>query len=200
MKNFSLLNFSLFFLIGCNIPSEEMNMSEELNEDYNELSDIVVMEDFIPNENLNWQVVNDGVMGGRSYGNLTRSGDSEALFSGNLSLENNGGFSSIRAYYPPNLLNVESIMIRVKGDGRKYSFRVRTNDSGWASYSHEFTTSEDEWVERELPLTSFYPTYRGYSLKNMPNLSELVIKEIGFMISDKITGKFELEIDWVKAK
>ena len=182
------------------MPSEELNMSEELNKDYNELSDIVVMEDFIPNENLNWQVVNDGVMGGRSYGNLTRSGDSEALFSGNLSLENNGGFSSIRAYYPPNLLNVESIMIRVKGDGRKYSFRVRTNDSGWASYSHEFTTSEDEWVERELPLTSFYPTYRGYSLKNMPNLSELVIKEIGFMISDKITGKFELEIDWVKAK
>ena len=92
MKNFSLLNFSLFFLIGCNMPSEELNMSEELNEDYNELSDIVVMEDFIPNENLNWQVVNDGVMGGRSYGNLTRSGDSEALFSGNLSLENNGGF------------------------------------------------------------------------------------------------------------
>ena len=92
------------------MPSEELNMSEELNEDYNELSDIVVMEDFIPNENLNWQVVNDGVMGGRSYGNLTRSGDSEALFSGNLSLENNGGFSSIRAYYPPNLLNVESMI------------------------------------------------------------------------------------------
>ena len=33
----------------------------------------------------------------------------------------------------------------------------------------------------------------------MPLLSEMVIKEIGFMLSDKQTGPFELEIDWIRA-
>jgi len=198
MKKFILINILFVFLFGCNMPNEELY--DQMNYEAESIDGEVLMEDFIPNENLNWQIVNDGVMGGLSYGRLELTGDSEAVFSGNLSLDNNGGFSSIRAYYPPNLTDLNSIMIRVKGDGRKYSFRVRTNDSSWASYSHSFETIEDEWVEHSLPLDSFYPSYRGYNLRNMPNLSDLVIKEIGFMISDKNPGKFILEIDWVKAK
>ena len=198
MKKFILINILFVFLFGCNMPNEELY--DQMNYEAESIDGEVLMEDFIPNENLNWQIVNDGVMGGLSYGRLELTGDSEAVFSGNLSLDNNGGFSSIRAYYPPNLTDLNSIMIRVKGDGRKYSFRVRTNDSSWASYSHSFETIEDEWVEHSLPLDSFYPSYRGYNLRNMPNLSDLVIKEIGFMISDKNPGKFKLEIDWVKAK
>ena len=198
MKKFILINILFVFLFGCNMPNEELY--DQMNYEVESIDGEVLMEDFIPNENLNWQIVNDGVMGGLSYGRLELTGDSEAVFSGNLSLDNNGGFSSIRAYYPPNLTDLNSIMIRVKGDGRKYSFRVRTNDSSWASYSHSFETIEDEWVEHSLPLDSFYPSYRGYNLRNMPNLSDLVIKEIGFMISDKNPGKFKLEIDWVKAK
>ena len=198
MKKFILINILFVFLFGCNMPNEELY--DQMNYEVESIDGEVLMEDFIPNENLNWQIVNDGVMGGLSYGRLELTGDSEAVFSGNLSLDNNGGFSSIRAYYPPNLTDLNSIMIRVKGDGRKYSFRVRTNDSSWASYSHSFETIEDEWVEHSLSLNSFYPSYRGYNLRNMPNLSDLVIKEIGFMISDKNPGKFKLEIDWVKAK
>ena len=198
MKKFILINILFVFLFGCNMPNDEMyNLT---NAETESIDGEVLMEDFIPNENLNWQIVNDGVMGGLSYGRLELTGNSEGVFSGNLSLENNGGFSSIRAYYPPNLTNLNSIMIRVKGDGRKYSFRIRTNDSSWASYSHSFETIEDEWVEHSLSIDSFYPSYRGYNLRNMPNLSDLVIKEIGFMISDKNPGKFKLEIDWVKAK
>jgi len=198
MKKFVLINILFVCLFGCNMPNEELY--DQMNYEAESIDGEVLMEDFIPNENLNWQIVNDGVMGGLSYGRLELTGDSEAVFSGNLSLDNNGGFSSIRAYYPPNLTDLNSIMIRVKGDGRKYSFRVRTNDSSWASYSHSFETIEDEWVEHSLSLNSFYPSYRGYNLRNMPNLSDLVIKEIGFMISDKNPGKFKLEIDWVKAK
>ena len=121
------------------------------------------------------------------------------VFNGYLSLQNNGGFSSIRAYYPPDLINVKSITIRIKGDGRQYSFRVRGNTSNWASYTHTFNTVKNKWIEKELMIKDFYPLYRGYYLNDMPLLSEMVIKEIGFMLSDKQTGPFELEIDWIRA-
>ena len=139
-------------------------------------------------------------MGGRSQATLKLVNDSYANFDGYLSLKNNGGFSSIRAYYPPNLTNIKSILIKVRGDGREYSFRVRGNSSSWASYTHSFNTVKGEWIEKELKIDDFYPVYRGYSLGNMPLLSDIVIKEIGIMISDKIEGQFNLEIDWIKAK
>ena len=96
--------------------------------------------------------------------------------------------------------NIKSILIKVRGDGREYSFRVRGNSSSWASYTHSFNTVKGEWIEKELKIDDFYPVYRGYSLGNMPLLSDIVIKEIGIMISDKIEGQFNLEIDWIKAK
>ena len=49
------------------------------------------------NENtLPWRSINDGVMGGLSSGGM-RLEDGIAVFSGTLSLENNGGFSSVRS-------------------------------------------------------------------------------------------------------
>jgi len=34
----------------------------------------------------------------------------------------------------------------------------------------------------------------------MPSLSEIIIKEIGIMISDKTEGSFNIGIDWIKAR
>ena len=138
-------------------------------------------------------------MGGRSDATLKLKNNLYGVFNGYLSLQNNGGFSSIRAYYPPDLTDVKSITIRIKGDGRQYSFRVRGNTSNWASYTHTFNTVKNKWIEKELMIKDFYPLYRGYYLNDMPLLSEMVIKEIGFMLSDKQTGPFELEIDWIRA-
>ena len=184
---------SLALLIACDLPNVE-NISAELIEGE------VVMENFDTDDLLNWNIVNDSVMGGRSQATLKLVNDSYANFDGYLSLQNNGGFSSIRAYYPPNLTNIKSILIKIRGDGREYSFRVRGNSSSWASYTHSFNTVKGEWIEKELKIDDFYPVYRGYSLGNMPLLSDIVIKEIGIMISDKIEGQFNLEIDWIKAK
>ena len=192
MKNIILAN-SLALLVACDLPNEE-NSSAEL------IDGEVIMENFDKNSLLNWNIVNDSVMGGRSEATLKLVSNSSANFNGYLSLRNNGGFSSIRAYYPPDLANVKSILIKIRGDGRSYNFRIRGNSSSWASYTHSFDTIKGEWIEKELIIDDFYPVYRGYSLKNMPLLSEIIIKEIGIMISDKTEGPFNIEIDWIKAK
>ena len=183
----------LALLFACELPNVE-NSSAELIEGE------VIMENFDSNNLLNWNIVNDSVMGGRSQATLKLINNTYANFKGYLSLQNNGGFSSIRAYYPPDLTNVKSIVLKVRGDGRKYNFRIRGNTESWASYTHSFDTVEGEWNEIELKIDDFYPVYRGYTLKNMPQLSEVIIKEIGIMLSDKIEGSFSIEIDWIMAK
>ena len=126
--------------------------------------------------------------------------DNKAEFEGFLSLANNGGFSSVRAYYPNDLLDINSIDLRVKGDGREYSFRVRTDNNSWVSYTKSFATEKDTWQEVVLDIKDFYPTYRGYSLRNIPELSDSIIREIGIMISDKIEGSFKIDVDWIKVQ
>ena len=183
----------LALLFACELPNVE-NSSAKLIEGE------VIMENFDSNNLLNWNIVNDSVMGGRSQATLKLINNTYANFKGYLSLQNNGGFSSIRAYYPPDLTNVKSIVLKVRGDGRKYNFRIRGNTGSWASYTHSFDTVEGEWNEIELKIDDFYPVYRGYTLKNMPQLSEVIIKEIGIMLSDKIEGSFSIDIDWIMAK
>ena len=183
----------LALLFACELPNVE-NSSAKLIEGE------VIMENFDSNNLLNWNIVNDSVMGGRSQATLKLINNTYANFKGYLSLQNNGGFSSIRAYYPPDLTNIKSIVLKVRGDGRKYNFRIRGNTESWASYTHSFDTVEGEWNEIELKIDDFYPVYRGYTLKNMPQLSEVIIKEIGIMLSDKIEGSFSIDIDWIMAK
>ena len=192
MKKILFANY-LALLFACDLPNVENPSLETINGE-------VIMEDFDTNDLLNWNIVNDTVMGGTSKATLKLTNAKYANFSGFLSLENNGGFSSIRAYYPPDLTNIKLIVLRIKGDGRKYNFRIRGNSVSWASYTHPFDTIEGEWIEKELKIDDFYPVYRGYNLKDMPLLSEIIIKEIGIMISDKIEDPFNIQIDWIKAK
>jgi monofunctional biosynthetic peptidoglycan transglycosylase len=81
------------------------------------------------NEAEQWISVNDGVMGGVSQGQMRFTDQGTALFSGALSLENNGGFASVRTY--PQQYDLEGyagLAIRIKGDGRRYKLRIRTDD------------------------------------------------------------------------
>ena len=56
-----------------------------------------VLYDFSENSSLRyWSVVDDGVMGGVSQGSLRINYEGHGVFSGYVSLENYGGFSSIR--------------------------------------------------------------------------------------------------------
>ena len=189
MQNNFLFIFSFLTLYACEPPLQSINLQEMSQEE-------IMLEDFSENDLLSWNIVDDTVMGGRSRGSFIIN-NNIGEFKGYLSLANNGGFSSVRAYYPYDLIGISSITLRVKGDGRKYNFRVRANKNSWASYSHSFSTESNTWQEITLNIQDFYPTYRGYNVQNVQRLSELLIREIGIMISDKNEGNFALMIDWI---
>ena len=143
---------------------------------------------------IKWNIVNDTVMGGRSSSRWSKN-SSALSFEGFLSLENNGGFASVRHDLDNiNLSNTDGIFIKVKGDGRKYQFRIRSQASRWANYSQEFKTKKDTVQSFFLPYKDFKPSWRGRSVRNVPTLTGKDVRGIGFLLGDKIQGKFKLDI------
>ena len=148
-----------------------------------------------------WVRVNDGVMGGLSQSNLTLTQEGTAIFAGTLSLENNGGFASVRTYpHDFGLGAYEGVAFRVRGDGRGYKLRLRGDDRlDGPAYEADFETVADTWVTVQIPFADLRPTFRGRRLRNRPALEGAAVRQIGFMIADKQKGPFRLEIDWIKA-
>ena len=146
-----------------------------------------------------WQIVNDDVMGGVSTSSF-RLTSGVAVLQGKVSLENNGGFASARslpARY--DLAGGDAFVVRVRSDGRRYKFTARTTPSfDSAIYQCAFTTKKGEWEEHRLPLKQFVATFRGRVLSSEPPLDAGKVTSVGFLISDKQVGPFQLEIDWIK--
>ena len=151
--------------------------------------------DFSKVKESDWQAVNDNVMGGISAGQF-KINHQIGLFRGSLSLENNGGFASIRHILKSNPMKEEThIQLRVKGDGRTYQFRVRDNSRfDTVAFKYDFKTTPDQWLDILIPIASMTSTFRGRHLPNYtaPKASE--IKQLGFLIADKTAGAFQLEI------
>lgn len=156
--------------------------------------------DFRSEAGANWFAVNDGVMGGRSSSALHGEGGS-AVFEGNLSLENNGGFASVRTEVPVGTLaGFSRLLIRVRGDGKRYQMRLRMSTAfDGIAYAAAFETTANEWIVAELPLSSFQPSFRGYRPQNAEPLDSARIRQIGIMLADKQEGPFRLEIEWIGA-
>jgi monofunctional biosynthetic peptidoglycan transglycosylase len=148
-----------------------------------------------------WQVVNDDVMGGVSTSRFQVLTNSSAIFSGVVSLENNGGFASVRSSPArQNLTGLDAFLVRVCGDGLRYKFTVRT-ETGFDTpvYQLTFTTKRGEWEELRLPFKDFVPTFRGRVLSDVPPLNPAKVSSLGVLISDKQEGPFRLEMAWIKA-
>jgi monofunctional biosynthetic peptidoglycan transglycosylase len=146
-----------------------------------------------------WEVVNDGVMGGVSTSSISMT-NGVAVFRGEVSLENNGGFASVRlAPARQNLAGFDAFVLRTRGDGNRYKLTVRT-ETGFDTplYQCAFTTKRGEWEEHRLPFKDFVPTFRGSVLTNMPPLNPARIVSVGLLISDKQEGSFKLELAWIK--
>ncbi len=154
--------------------------------------------DFDSKSNIEkWTVVNDGVMGGLSKGTITINENGHALFSGNILLENNGGFSSIRhRFAKKEVSSFQKIMVRVKGDGKTYQFRVKTNSSDSHSYTYSFKTS-GKWETIEIPFSEMAPSFRGRRV-NLPNYPGKIIEEIALLIGNGKKESFALEIDKIE--
>jgi len=153
--------------------------------------------DFQQSQELdNWVIVNDIVMGGRSNARLVIN-DSFLSFSGILSLENNGGFASVRrADNGKAWLSDKPIQIQVKGDGREYQFRFRTKQSpNGVNYVASFKTKADEESVIKFTQSDFVPQYRGRIVRDAPALDFANIEQVGFLLADGNPGEFLLLVE-----
>jgi NADH dehydrogenase [ubiquinone] 1 alpha subcomplex assembly factor 1 len=143
-----------------------------------------------------WRIVNDGVMGGISKSSLLLTNAGHGQFSGHVSLDYNGGFASIQLDKSIKLAKeMKFIVLRVKGDGKAYEFRLKGETSQSESYVHQFTTA-GEWEIIKLPISEFYPQFRGRKL-NIPNFNFKSIEQVSFLIANKQEEDFKLLIDWI---
>lgn len=141
-----------------------------------------------------WKIENDVVMGGNSTSKLERSEEGNALFTGTVSLENNGGFASMQYHFASkDIKGYKKAIIRLKGDGKTYQFRTKSNLRERASYVYDFKTT-GEWQTLEIHLKDMKPVYRGRNL-DIPNFPAQTMQEIRFMIGNKKAENFRLEID-----
>ncbi|MAD96648.1 MAG: CIA30 family protein [Flavobacteriaceae bacterium] len=159
------------------------------------MSTEMVIYDFNDSSNpRDWRVVDDVVMGGVSSGNFDLTEDGHGLFYGKVSTDNYGGFSSIR--HRASIKDVDTyshLVLRVKGDGKKYQIRVKASRFHYHSYIQYFKTTTS-WQTIRIPLKDMYPTFRGREL-NMENFAASTIKEIAFLIGNKRNENFQLLID-----
>jgi len=156
--------------------------------------------DFNHNSDLsNWTVVDDVVMGGRSNGGLRVDEEGHGIFSGYVSLENYGGFSSVRYNCDRQKIDTyNKAVIRLRGDGKAYQFRCKTNRYDRHSYIYDFQTSGD-WETIEIPLHEMQPRYRCMRL-NMPDYPAEYVEEISFLIGNKKNEEFSLQIDFIELR
>ena len=149
---------------------------------------------------LGWYVVNDNVMGGRSEGDFEQE-QGQLRFTGRTNTKG-GGFSSIRTKpLQLDLSNHAGIQLTVKGDGRRYTWRL-TTAARWrgrpVSYWADFDTRGGEWSTVKIPFSGFIPRFRGFELDG-PALEPGEISGMGLMIYDNQDGPFELQLASVQA-
>lgn len=150
-------------------------------------------------EKNSWNVVDDEVMGGKSSSEFFINNEGNGIFKGNVSLENNGGFSSIQHVLKSVSLDGKTIFkIRLKGDGKKYQFRVKSKRSDYYSYIYEFQT-KTEWETTEIPISEMKASFRGRKL-DIPNYDAKTLEEMAFLISNKKVESFELLLDKIEVK
>jgi NADH dehydrogenase [ubiquinone] 1 alpha subcomplex assembly factor 1 len=201
-REITLAPCSLFFgVLMMTLPIHPLAASESAPSASND-GDALILTDFTADSpGPDWYVQNDNVMGGRSEGGFETNEQGELIFTGSTNT-NGGGFSSIRTQpFQLDLSNYDGIQLRVKGDGRRYTWQLQTTAlyRGYrVSYWAEFDTLDGEWSTVNIPFSSFYPQFRGFKLDGL-ELDPSEITELGLYIYDKKDGVFELRLDSVEA-
>jgi NADH dehydrogenase [ubiquinone] 1 alpha subcomplex assembly factor 1 len=144
-----------------------------------------------------WYTTNDTVMGGISNSSIQINKNGNGVFSGRVSTENNGGFAMVRLPVFKKITQQNSnIVLRVKGDGKKYQLRLKSKRNQRYWYVQHFQTSKN-WQEISLKIEDFYPSFRGYKLQ-LKNFNAQEIQEVAILIGNKKDEEFKLEIDYIK--
>jgi hypothetical protein len=157
-----------------------------------------VLFDFTKESNIqNWSVVNDGVMGGLSKGNFSVNDKGDGFFTGHVSLENNGGFSSVRYNFESkSVSSYKKMTLRLKGDGKQYQIRVKTRASDYYSYIAYIKTN-GEWQTLEILFSNMIPSFRGNVL-DLPNYPGEYMEQFSILIGNKKNEDFKLYLDKIE--
>ncbi|MEL7161642.1 MAG: CIA30 family protein [Bacteroidota bacterium] len=148
-----------------------------------------------------WRTQDDTVMGGRSDGHFTITDEGHGRFWGDVSLENNGGFSSIRYRFdePIDVSERVAFSLRLRGDGKEYAFRVKSAYDQRYYHQARFKTKGDgEWETITIPFASMQPVFRGRSL-DLPNYAGESAAEFQLLIGNKKAESFEILLDVIEA-
>jgi hypothetical protein len=154
-----------------------------------------------PASTQGWQVINDGVMGGVSVSRLRFDVAGHAVFEGEVSLQNNGGFASVRAArLDLGFADTVAYGLTAWGDVHTYKLNLRT-DLGFdgVNYQALFTPVPGEWCLTVLPVKAFEPNFRGRLVPGAPPLQPEAVRQVGLMISDKQAGPFRLLVKNIEA-
>lgn len=147
-----------------------------------------------------WIPVNDVVMGGLSHSRFEYVGESRAMFSGTVSLENSGGFASVRS--TPSLYDLgryAGLLLCVCGDGKQYKMNLKTEAAlDGVQYQAVFKTEAGAWTEIMIPFSEFVPMFRGMPTHDSPPLDTASICSFGVLISGRQEGPFRMDIDWIR--
>ena len=148
-----------------------------------------------------WRAINDGVMGGRSVGRYRWTENKMLEFYGRLSLENNGGFASIRL--PSGDIKLQKgdvLILQLKGDGRTYNMNLYAQRNlGGFSYRQSFKTVPNKLIEVRLPVDKFVATWRGRVFPQQ-KLTPQDVAGLGFLLGDKKEGEFSLQLKSIRVQ
>ena len=159
----------------------------------------LVMDFTADSQNIEWQAIDDRIMGGCSQSRPEYLQGVGLRFTGTVCLDNNGGFASIRSNQGGfDLSRYSGLKIRVLGDGHTYKLSLRTDlYYDGVSYQASFATEAKTWQEIILPFDSFAPTHHGVRLTTVPPLDTAMAKSFGLFIADRQVGPFKLDIAWI---
>lgn len=155
--------------------------------------------DFTENADIsNWQIEDDRVMGGISQGKFELNDNGHGHFHGMVTVESNGGFSSVQNNsYDLDVTPEDQINIRLKGDGQDYQLRIKDDPSTYYSFQKNFKTT-GEWQTISIKLSDMTPTYRGRT-PDKPNFNKNHLSQVRFLIGTKeVKQSFELLIDKIE--
>ncbi len=200
----SILFVCLTFLtVSCGSTGRTASADETTNVPATPPSSVALVDLDDASEVADWTTVNDPVMGGMSTSRITY-GDGGLVFSGDISLENNGGFASARSPQDPDIgrkaTGAKSLRVHALGDGKTYLLKVGTAEQRW-SYIQRFPTEAAVQRIYDLPIDGFQPV--GMRLDPAPDAPQTLdpssISQVSVYILDKQQGPFEITVSAIDA-
>jgi NADH dehydrogenase [ubiquinone] 1 alpha subcomplex assembly factor 1 len=162
--------------------------------------DVRILLDFDdPAEVDGFSAIDDAVMGGVSSSRLVQAAPGIAAFEGRVSLDNNGGFASVRSRPRDwGMAGATTLVLRLRGDGKRYRINLRTPNTPSAfRFEAPLDLPAGEWREVEVPVSALRAKAFGRAVPLVGPPDPARVRQVGFMISDAQAGPFRLEIDWI---